>query len=51
METKLETTNKEEFNKKIEKEKEKILLREFGNIGSLVYLIKVKTYDNNSYEV
>lgn len=48
---KIETTNKEEFNKKIEKEKEKILLREFGNIGSLVYLIKVKTYDNNSYVI
>lgn len=48
---KIESTNKEEFNKKIEKEKEKILLREFGNIGSLVYLIKVKTYDNNSYVI
>jgi hypothetical protein len=41
--------NKEDYNKKILKETEKILLREFGNIGSLVYLIKVKTYDDGTY--
>ena len=49
----IEIKNKEEFNKKllIEKDlqREKILLREFGSIGSIIYIIKVKTNSNGTY--
>jgi len=45
--------NKEELNEKllIEKElqREKILLREFGSIGSIIYIIKVKNDSNGTY--
>ena len=34
-----------------ELEKQNILLREFGNIGSLVYIMKVKTYTNKTYVI
>ena len=49
----IELKNKEEFNEKllIEKDlqREKILLREFGSIGSIIYIIKVKNNSNGSY--
>ena len=32
-------------------EKHNILLREFGNIGSIVYIVKVKSFDNGTYIV
>ncbi len=43
----------EQENNKISKNKElekhNILLREFGSVGSLVYIVKVKTYENKNY--
>jgi len=33
------------------KEREKILLKEYGTIGSIVYIIKVKSYENSQYVV
>jgi len=48
-----EETHKKEFNQKllVEKaiEKQNILLREFGNAGALIYIIKVKSYENGEY--
>lgn len=32
-------------------EKHNLLLREFGNIGSIIYIIKVKTFENGDYIV
>lgn len=32
-------------------EREKILLREFGSIGAIVYIIKVKSYKNGEYVI
>ena len=43
----IELKNKEEFNEKLLIEKD--LLREFGSIGSIIYIIKVKNYSNGSY--
>jgi hypothetical protein len=43
--------NKQEIemiNKSRHTEKQNILLREFANIGSIVYIVKVKDYDNGS---
>lgn len=37
--------------KEKELEKEKLLLSQFTNAGSIIYIIKVKTYDNGSYIV
>ena len=48
---KIEETNKNEINKKVSREREQILLREFGTIGSIVYIIKVKTLENGQYIV
>jgi hypothetical protein len=49
----IQLKNKEELNAKllIEKDlqREKILLREFGSIGSIIYIIKVKTNSNGTY--
>ena len=43
---------KEESHKvNLVKEREQILLREFGSSGSIVYIIKVKSYDNGEYIV
>ena len=42
-------THTRELQKKILKEKEQFLLREFGSIGSIVYIIKVKTNEDGSY--
>lgn len=46
---------KEKYEKKIkntkEQEKHNLLLREFASIGEIVYIIRVKTYENGSYIV
>lgn len=39
------------INKEKELEKEKLLLSQFANAGCIVYIIKVKTYDNGTYIV
>jgi hypothetical protein len=50
-----ELTNKITFDKTLQKEKElekqKVLLREFGHAGSLVYVVRVKSYENGEYVV
>ncbi len=43
--------NKKEFMTKVQQEKEKILLREFGSIGAIVYIIKVKSYETGEYVI
>jgi len=52
---KIEETQKQEYNSKLEKERflerEKILLREYASIGSIFYIIKVKSYENGSYVI
>jgi phage anti-repressor protein len=48
----LEQVNKEydeKLNKEKALEKQNLLLREFGNAGALVYIIKVKSYENGEY--
>ena len=49
----LEDKKKKEYEKTLIKDKalerQKILLREFGTIGSLVYIIKVKSYETGHY--
>jgi hypothetical protein len=47
---KLENKNKE-TEEKIFKEKEKVLLKEYDNIGNMIYIIKVKTNDDGTYIV
>ena len=50
-----ETKAKHEFSQTLIKEKalekQKLLLREFGNAGALVYVVKVKSYENGCYVV
>ena len=46
----LENKNKE-TEEKIFKEKEKVLLKEYDNIGNMIYIIKVKTNDDGTYIV
>jgi hypothetical protein len=41
--------NKLELNKKVQQERHNFLLRDFGSSGSIVYIIKVKSYDNGEY--
>ena len=52
---KLEKNKKKEYEEKLIKEKalerQKILLKEFGNSESLIYIIKVKSYNNGEYIV
>jgi phage anti-repressor protein len=52
---KLETTKNKEMEDKLIKQKEldneKFLLKQFNNAGNMVYIIKVKTYENGSYVV
>lgn len=48
---KIENLNKKELNIKVCKEREQFLLREFGSIGSIIYIIKVKSYDNGEYVI
>ena len=35
----------------VEKERHEYLLREFGNIGSIIYIIKVHTYETGEYVI
>lgn len=52
---KLEDNKNKEYEQKLAKEKQlerqKILLREFGAIGSLVYICKIKSHENGEYIV
>jgi prophage antirepressor-like protein len=48
---KIEETNKNEINTKVQREREQILLREFGTAGSIVYLIRVKSFDDGTYVI
>jgi hypothetical protein len=45
----IEETNKKELDDKVLREREKMLLREYGHIGSLFYIIKVKTNSDGTY--
>lgn len=47
--TQLEDIKNKETEEKLIKQKEKILLSEYANSGSLVYIIKVKTLENGNY--
>jgi prophage antirepressor-like protein len=51
----IETTKNKEMEEKLIKQKEldneKFLLKQFNNAGNIVYIIKVKTYENGSYVV
>ena len=51
----LEEKNKKDYEEKLIKEKalerQKILLKEFGNSESLIYIIKVKSYNNGEYVI
>lgn len=47
----IEETNKKELDEKVLREREKMLLREYGHIGSLFYIIKVKTNSDGTYIV
>lgn len=50
-----EDKQKEEFELQLEKqkvlEKEKMLLREYGTIGAMFYIIRVKSWDNKQYVI
>jgi hypothetical protein len=39
-------SNKKEFTQKLAREREQFLIREFGTIGAIVYIIKVKSFEN-----
>ena len=51
--THIETNAKKEYDQKLKKEKEldkqNVLLREFGNAGALIYVLRVKSYENGQY--
>jgi phage anti-repressor protein len=47
----IEETNKKELDEKVLREREKMLLREYGNIGSLFYIVKVKSNSDGTYIV
>ena len=47
----LKQTNEKDKEHQIQLEKEKLLLKEFGKNCSIVYIIKVKTYENGQYVV
>ena len=51
----VEDKKKQEYETKLEKQKvierEKILLKEYGTIGAVFYVIKVKTYENTQYVI
>ena len=53
--TQIEETKNKEYEEKLAKEKilerEKVLLKEFETIGSIFYVIKVKTFENGQYIV
>ena len=49
----IENIKKKEYDIKLQEQKilerEKILLKEYGTIGSIVYFVKVKTFENGTY--
>ena len=49
----IEDKTKQEYETKLEKQKilerEKILLNEYGTSGSIIYIVKVKTFENGQY--
>jgi prophage antirepressor-like protein len=47
--TQIVETNKNEIHGKVAREREKMLINEFGMSGALVYVIKVKTNEDKSY--
>ena len=47
----IDETNKKEMNIKVQREREQILLGEFGTQGYIVYIIKVKSFDDGTYIV
>lgn len=47
----IEESKKKELDEKVLREREKMLLREYGHIGSLFYIIKVKTNSDGTYIV
>ena len=51
----LEDSKNKEYEEKLEKQKilerEKILLKEYATIGSIVYVVKVKTLENGQYVI
>ena len=51
----IENIKKKEYDIKLQEQKmierEKILLKEYGTIGSIVYFVKVKTFENGTYIV
>ena len=51
----LEDKKTKEYNEKLEKtkilEREKILLNEYATIGSIVYIVRVKTFHNGNYVI
>ena len=44
-------TMKQKMDEQKELDKEKYLLKQFGNMKNIVYIIKVKTYDNGTYVI
>lgn len=49
--TQIEKTHQKEFDKKVALDREQFLLREFGAIGSVIYIIKVKSYNTGEYVI
>jgi hypothetical protein len=47
----IENVKNKEIEEKILLEREKILLDKFASAGSLIYIIKVKTYENGTYVI
>ena len=47
----IEEKNKKTVDEKVLREREQMLLREYGNIGSIFYIIKVKTNADGTYVV
>ena len=47
--TQIEDVKNKEMEEKLIKQKESVLLSEYANSGSLVYIIKVKTFTNSEY--
>jgi phage anti-repressor protein len=44
-------TNKKETTEKVQRDREAFLLREYGSIGAIIYIIKVKTHENGEYVI
>jgi hypothetical protein len=44
-------TNKKETAEKVQRDREAFLLREYGSIGAIVYIIKVKIHENGEYVI